>query len=205
MPILAIKGEYEIELTHACNWDCPYCAERYKMVKPIYADEAISKCYRVPDGSHVTISGGEPGLMSHRLASLCIQILKSKGCHLYLNTNGLFIARHFDLISNFDEIVYHCSFDLHISQPMLKHIQHRSIRYMIIVDDENICRLDSFLKHHSDIKFDIVEATYNNVGDGPTLSKKNKYMIMTHYSSRMTKESIQRMIHEKEFDDMKYL
>ena len=51
----------------------------------------------------------------------------------------------------------------------------------------------------------ILEATYNNVGDGPTLSKRNKYMIMTHFSHRMTKESIQRMIHEKEFDDMMYL
>ena len=115
------------------------------------------------------------------------------------------MQRHLDLIDNFDEIVYHCSYDLHISQPIIKHIDHRSIRYMIIVNDENICRLENFLKYHSDIQFDIVEATYNNVGDGPTLSKRNKYMIMTHFSHRMTKESIHRMIHEKEFDDMMYL
>ena len=26
MPIQALKNEFEIELTHECNWNCPYCA-----------------------------------------------------------------------------------------------------------------------------------------------------------------------------------
>lgn len=205
MPILAIKGEYEIELTHDCNWNCPYCAERYKMVDTISEDDALQKCHIVPYASHVTISGGEPGLMSRNLAERCIQILKEKQCHLYINTNGLFIITFPDLLHYFDEIIYHCSEDLHLDQPIIENIQHDNVRYMIIVNDDNLCRLQAFVDKYRDIKFDIIEATYNNVGDGPTLSRPNKHMVMTHFANRMTKESIQRMIHEKEFDDMFYL
>ena len=89
---------------------------------------------------------------------------------------------------------------------MLKHIKHRSIRYMIIVDDENICRLDRFLKHHSDIKFDIVEATYPYPEmSGPTLSKINKNHIIAKYGNHMTKESLSRLLNGKDFDSIEFL
>ena len=35
MPILAIANEIEVELTHECNWNCPYCAIKTHELAPI--------------------------------------------------------------------------------------------------------------------------------------------------------------------------
>lgn len=134
-----------------------------------------------------------------------MSILKRKNCTLYLNTNGTFLFNYPDLIPAFEEITYHCSENLDIDVPMFTHSEFSNIDYMIIVHDENINKLRDFLDVHLDIKFSIVESTYNKAGDGPTLSRENKHMIMTRYSNRMTRASIKRMIHEKDFNSIIYI
>ena len=49
------------------------------------------------------------------------------------------------------------------------------------------------------------EVTAKNAVIREKFEEKNKYEIMTKFYNRMTKDSIQRMIHEKEFDKMTFL
>lgn len=149
------------------------------------------------------MSGGEPGLIKREHIEYYIHELKQKNCILYLNTNGTFLKRYPDLIPNFEQIIYHCSENLEGKVHIFGEFDN--IDYMIIINDENFSKLEKFMIDNSNIKFSIVEATYNKANDGPTLSKKNKYEIMTKFYNRMTKDSIQRMIHEKEFDKMTFL
>lgn len=81
-----------------------------------------------------------------------------------------------------------------------------NVRHLLIVHDSNVKNLPSFLEKYPNVKFDIVEATYPYVDmHGPTLSPENKHMVMTHFASRMTRESFKRMVHEKEFDKITWL
>ena len=205
MPILAIRNEIEVELTHKCNWNCKYCAIHVHSLKGISTKEMLSKVQSIKNNSDVTLSGGEPGCLSRSEVEKVINILEKKNCNLYLNTNGLFLKKFPDLINIFKEIIYHCSEDLSCEDEIIKIPNANNIRYMIIVHDENLYKLDSFLNEYKDIKCDIVEATYNKANDGPELSKKNKYSLLVKYKNRMTKESIKRMISGKDFDIMKFL
>lgn len=204
MPIFEIYNEIEVELTHKCNWNCPYCAIKVHTLPDISEYDAIAKIRSIQNKSIVTLSGGEPGLISRKTIEICLNILKNKQCQIYLNTNGEFLKKYFDLIDNFIQIIYHCSENINENDTILQ-LNSNNIRYMIIVNDENITRLDKFIKKYSYIKFDIVEATYNNDGDGITLSKQNKYSILKKYSSNMTKESIMRMFKGKNFEAMKFI
>ena len=67
--------------------------------------------------------------------------------------------------------------------------------------------MPKFLQKYSEIKFDIIAATYPYADciTGPTLSNANKHMILTRYASHMTRDSIKRLIREKEFDKITWL
>lgn len=101
MPIQALKNEFEIELTHECNWNCPYCAIHVHSLPFITVEELKTKILSVPDGVPVTLSGGEPGLVSSDVISWVINTLKNKNCICFLNTNGLFIKKYPELLHNF--------------------------------------------------------------------------------------------------------
>jgi hypothetical protein len=110
-------------------------------------------------------------------------LLINKKCELYLETNGLFIKKYYDLCKNFYEILYHCSVDMNINDNIIID-SSLPLRYLLIVNDKNICNLEKFLFKYSMIKFDIIEATYpyKDCITGPTLSKNNKYTILTKYN-----------------------
>ena len=63
MPINAIPGEIEVELTHKCNWNCPYCAIRVHSLPEITRQHMRGKIISIGENSAVTLSGGEPGLL----------------------------------------------------------------------------------------------------------------------------------------------
>lgn len=208
MPILTKTNEYVIPLTFKCNWSCPYCAIRnsHDYKDNVSYDETIAKVDSVPAGSRVTLTGGEPGLVSKEHLEAYIDSLRSKNCELYLETNGLFIERYPDLCSCFYEILYHCSDNLDASKPIIQNGME-NLRYLIVVSDGNFKNLDKFLQTYKDIKFDIIEATYPYKEEitGPTLSSANKHAIMAKYSKHMTKDSIKRMIREKDFDSITWM
>jgi hypothetical protein len=81
-----------------------------------------------------------------------------------------------------------------------------NIRYLIIVHDKNIHRLDNYLNRHQKIKFDIIEATYPYPEmKGPTLSSQNKNHIITKFGNRMTKDSFKRLLNGKDFNKITFL
>ena len=206
MSILAVKNEIEVELTHMCNWNCPYCAISTHVLPEITVTELFNKINTIPANSYVTLSGGEPGMLDLYTVTAIINKLQIKKCILNINTNGLFMLKYPQFLNVFNEIIYHCSENLDIDDDIII-LQDKSlnIRYMLIVTDDNISKLAMFLAKYKDIKFDIVQATYDTNVDRPTLSRKNKYKLMTKFSARMTKESIQRLIHEKEWNIMKFI
>lgn len=204
MPILAIPGEIEVELTHECNWNCPYCAIRTHEQQNITIEQMFSKIQSIPSNSVVTLSGGEPGLIDKKYIKQIIEMLKTKHCILNLNTNGMFLEKYPELVSNFKEVVYHCSQNLDANDKIIRQKFDSCIRYMIIVNDENYHKLDQFLNVNDDIIFDIVQATYNDA-NGVKLSSINKNKLIVKYASRMTKESFHRLFKEKDWDSMRFI
>ena len=99
MPIQAVDGEHEVELTHECNWHCPYCAIHVHSLPPVSRSELEEKIKKVPPRSVVTLSGGEPGLLSRDDIDYVIMSLRDKKCILNLNTNGTFIKKYPSLLS----------------------------------------------------------------------------------------------------------
>ncbi len=207
MPILAVKNEIEIELTHKCNWNCPYCAIQTHQLQDIPYNSIIDKINGIENNSFVTLSGGEPGTLKKHEIETILELLQKKNCVINLNTNGMFLRLYPQYLKNFNQIIYHCSENLEVTDIIWKPSKNLSldIRYMIIITDDNISKLQKFLDVHTDIKFDIVQATYNDDNKRPTLSLKNKNMIMTKFSNRMTPESIKRMIHEKDWSIIKFI
>lgn len=206
MPILTISNEYAVTITYKCNWNCEYCAIRnkYDYKDNLTHEDVLKKLEKIPNDSNVTIFGGEPGLVEKEKIETYIQFLKNRNCQLFLETNGTFILNYPDLLKNFQEVLYHCSNDL--SDEMIECSKFDNIRYLIIIHDKNIERLSNYLKKYKTIKFDIIEATYPYPDmEGPTLSKKNKNLLLTKFGNRMTKESFNRLINGKNFDKIHFL
>lgn len=203
MPIHAIHGEIEVEVTHECNWNCPYCAIHTHELPRITSRQLKEKIDGIPAFSNVTISGGEPGMLEEHDIDYILDTLEGRKCTIFLNTNGLFLRRYPSKISRFKQIVYHCSENLDGDDDIIKDIPCDT-RYMIVVNDDNFRKLEAFLESHPDIRFDIVQATYNHFEDGVWLSKKNRNILATRFFSRMTKESFKRLFNEKKWEEMKF-
>lgn len=206
MPIQLIDNEYAVTVTYKCNWSCEYCAIRNKHdYKPnLTHEDVLEKLKLIPENSNVTIFGGEPGLVEREKMEIYIQFLNSGNRQLFLETNGTFIERYPDLIKNFKEVLYHCSQDL--DDEIIDCSKFNNIRYLIIVHDKNIHRLDNYLNRYQKIKFDIIEATYPYPEmKGPTLSRQNKNHIITKFGNRMTKESFKRLLNGKDFNKITFL
>ena len=92
-------GEYEVELTHECNWHCPYCAIDVHNLPVLTHIDIVAKLSKIPSKSVVTLSGGEPGLISRDELDYVIMHLREKNCKLNLNTNGTFIAKYPSLLN----------------------------------------------------------------------------------------------------------
>lgn len=207
MPILDVKNEITLRFTYSCNWSCSYCAIRNCKEKDlIITHENILACInKIPNNSIVTISGGEPGLIEKQKIIQYLNLVKPKTKKLYLETNGLFIEKYPDLLNYFDEILYHCTSDLELPKIDLNSLDNTIYRFLLIIHDDNINFLETFLKNYSNIKFDIIEATYPYEITGPTLSKRNKNKLLTKYSKHITKDALTRLLTGKTFNLVTYL
>lgn len=203
MGINAKLGEIELVVTWVCNWHCPYCAVDTHSRANLSLADVMDKISLIPDGSRVTLSGGEVGTMQRIHIQQIIQTLSDKQCELSLNTNGLFLKRYPDLVSTFAEVLYHCSENLDPAK--IPKYDYPNVEYMIIVTDRNIKNLPAFLHINSDITFHIVASTLPKGIDGDILSNANRYHVVTTHHNRMTTESKIRMFKEKDFDAIAYL
>lgn len=188
MPILNVPNEVEIELTHKCNWNCRYCAIRTHSLPAVPEDEALEKVKAVAGKFQtVTFSGGEPGLLSKEILERMIKAVEDSGSILCINTNGTFIRKYPDMVSRFDEVIYHCSRDL--DDTLLIYPQFNNIRYMLVVDDVNYPRLKLYLDSNPDVVFDVVPASYEPGDTRKQLSVFNRMEIVKKFSDRITFES----------------
>lgn len=204
MPILNVPNEVEIELTHKCNWDCRYCAIRTHRLPIISEDEALNKVKAVAGKFQtITFSGGEPGLLSRKILEQMIKTVEGSGSILCINTNGTFIRKYPDMVSKFDEVIYHCSRDL--NDTLLMYPQFDNIRYMLVVDDVNYSRLKQYLEDNLNVKFDVVPASYEPGDSRKPLSTFNRMEIIRKFSDRITLESQRRLFVDKNFNNVKYL
>lgn len=188
MPILNVPNEVEIELTHKCNWDCRYCAIRTHSLPVISEEEALGKVKAAAGKFQtVTFSGGEPGLLSKEILEQMIKAVEDSGSVLCINTNGTFIRKYPDMVSRFDEVIYHCSCDL--DDTLHVYPQFNNIRYMLVVDDVNYPRLKRYLDSSPDVVFDVVPASYEPGDVRKQLSVFNRMEIVKKFSDRITFES----------------
>jgi organic radical activating enzyme len=100
--------EVELPLTYKCNWTCDYCLVDTHNQPDIEFTDLLQTVEDIEPFSEVTFSGGEPGLLPRAKLEMLISILKEKQCVIDLVTNGLFIKKHNELLSEFGEIIYHC-------------------------------------------------------------------------------------------------
>lgn len=133
-----------------------------------------------------------------------ITSLEAKQSELYLETNGLFIHRYPDLLSRFYEVLYHCSRELDPDDVVLD-TDHPRMRYILVVHDGNARKLPAFAAAHPGKKWDVVEATYPFERTGPVLSKQLKHWLVCHCSRLLTRESLIRLAHGKDFERIRFL
>jgi organic radical activating enzyme len=200
MPVLNIRNDYSVIVTTRCNWNCPYCAVRNSVdAKADCRPESIvARLNGIPDGSNVTIFGGEPGLLGANVLDGYFSILERKGCRIYVETNGTFF-RYPELCTRAYQILFHCSEDLFDKKPVERHDEY-DVRYLVVVTDDNLSRLDGFLKRNPNLKFDLIPSSFFHDRTGPILSERGKYEVISRYASRMTNDSIRRMLHDKDFE-----
>jgi organic radical activating enzyme len=204
MAILALNNEIELIVTWVCNWHCEYCCVDTHNRPTLTMDDVKKKLDKVPAGYNVTLSGGEVGSMKRADVEHILDSLKSKDCTIHINTNGLFIKRYRDLCDKFDTILYHCSENIDVEDDIIID-PTLNIEYLLIVTDNNFNRLEDFLNKYSAIQFNLVAASNPDGIFGPTLSNENKHKMLTKFHTRMTKQSIQRVFVEKDFDIITYI
>jgi len=204
--INAQENEIELILTYECNWNCEYCCVDTHAQNNITPEQIIEKLNKVTPGWNVTLSGGEIGLMKKEDILFVLDFLDDIGCPISLNTNGLFLTKYKDLLHRFEYILYHCSEDLVTKPKFITPPEHTKLDYMLVITDNNIQHLDSFLTRYNNIEFHVVAATQPEGGLDVTLSNENRYKIMKKRYKNISKESLSRLIiKEKNWNSIIYL
>ena len=126
-------------------------------------------------------------MLSKEILERMIKTVEDSSSVLCINTNGTFIRKYPDMVSRFNEVIYHCSCDL--DDPLLIYPQFNNIRYMLVVDDINYPRLKRYLDSNPGVIFDVVPASYEPGDVRKRLSVFNRMDIVKKFSDRITFES----------------
>lgn len=148
----------EIFCISKCNWDCYYCCENIHNSKKNITEDIIKHKVIKNKNNKIILSGGEIGLLEPDL----LYWIFNNHNHISVNTNGLFIEKYPDLVLRCKKIFYHCSKDLDFIE---KIYNYENIEYLVIVTDDNIHKLESFLNKYKNIIFDVIPSDIPNSVD----------------------------------------
>ncbi len=173
-----------IDVTYTCDWSCDFCSRDLNKPK-IKIEDTLNKIRKFENGSDVTLSGGEPGLMNSEEMHQIINLLVEKNCIIYVATNGAFMRNHSDLMDKISMITYHCSEKLDAVIERFDQYTDK-IEYVVVVNDTNLPNLDNFLKINKDAnspKISLIGAKKGELRNtepryGVGLSFKNKAKVL---------------------------
>lgn len=144
----------ELPVTYKCDWHCSYCCAFTHDQPDVNFDELIEKAIELPAGTYVSLTGGEPGLLSKTKMNKLIKILKDKDCVIDVLTNGLFIKKHRDLMKYMGKVVYHCLEYLNDGEIQFP---NEDVDYVLIVEphdlEENVLKV---MDKYPNIRFRLV-------------------------------------------------
>lgn len=192
--------DYCISVTYKCNWSCDYCCvDTHSRADP--TDEQVMKnAELIEPGAHVSLSGGEPGLMSEQLLVKLLDLLESKNCVIGVNTNGMFFKNFPQYLHRINDFRYHCSPDLRNKVWLPPEYKLLNIKFVIVVTDESYSRFEEFITKNSKIKFTVYFADKSIVNGnwGTTLSPKNRIDLYMKYKHLITPESVTHLFSNKD-------
>jgi len=178
------EGTYTLYVTYKCNWRCDYCSED-TWNRP-RVNNLQEKLDAIVEGSDVSITGGEPGILPKDIMEDVIRQLKEKKCIINVNTNGTFFKRFKYLDEQVDSYLYHCSEQLEDEEIIIPDIDQNKIQYMLVITDDNMDRLEYYVSKYPNINF-LVFGADNVIGKG--LSRKNGFEISRKYRGRIDDDS----------------
>lgn len=186
------KVNYCISVTYKCNWDCDYCCvDTHNQQEP--AEETVLNYARqVKPFSHVSLSGGEPGMIEESLLIKLLDIFEEKKCVIGVNTNGMFWIKYSQYADRIDDYRYHCSLDLKNKVWKPPGHENMNIKYLIVVTDKNYPLLDSFLTKNEDIPIVVYSADEAIVHGKPgtKLSAGNRIKLYQNFKHRIRMDNI---------------
>jgi len=203
--------EIELIVTYLCNWSCDFCAVDTHNKPLINREDLENKLQKIDDMREenlaVTISGGEPGLLSEEIILYILDYLDILGASISLNTNGLFLEKYPNLIERFDYILYHCSESLDFSD--VKMYENSKIDYMIVVNDTNFKNYTDFMDRFAETgkEIDVIPATYADGGLDKILSPKNRNRLLVSKKNYpfISEKSLKWIITERNYDEIIYI
>jgi len=212
--IQAQEKEVEVVLTYKCNWNCTYCCVDTHNQDRILDVELFQKLENIPEDYNITLSGGELGLLSlDKLKTILEKVKEKKPRSISINTNGLFIKNYPELLDEFQTVLYHISPELSLYDN-IQMIDHPSIEYMLVLTDDHMDRIKPFLEKHmpekngrtlNNKKIHLVPGSNPEGINKPFMSKRNKWLVLKEFRLYMTLESKERIMKEKEFDEIIYI
>lgn len=169
---------YTLDVTYECNWFCPYCVcDTHSQLKRSF-ETVLEKLKEVENDSILSLSGGEPGMLSEDQLKQIVKIAKEKNCRLEVITNGT-IFNYPKICKDIDLFYYHCSIDLNHRGQVNKKYKDKCF-FTVNAYDSNMSRITKFFEVNSDIAITIVptvEAIVQGV-KGPSLSRENAQKIL---------------------------
>lgn len=176
--------KYGIPVTYECNWDCPYCIAETHNNKRTF-EEALDLARGIEENQSVALSGGEPGLLETEQLLKIVKVLQDKGCYVEILSNGT-IFNHPEVVSKVDKIIYHCSPNMELDDPVNKEHTEKTL-YLVVVTDNNMDNLEPFLDKHNDIEIFVYAAT--RVKSGESLSRENALKIAVKCKDKIPHDS----------------
>jgi len=148
---------YELSVTFKCNWNCDYCISNTHSQSEKVLESVLDEIRNLPDDvKSVTISGGEPGMLSKDNLGTIISMLKERDLRIDLMTNGLFFKNHPEFLQDLDEIFYHVVEDLSSKKDfkLYANIMNKDNRYYVLVAiNESLKNIQYYIDNYPEIKF----------------------------------------------------